>query len=96
MTIESFQLERTFKGHLIQPLNRDTYSSTSAQSPIQPELGCLHPWHLSLLLSDVQDLPCPQAAQHSRKPLWFLEPFTGGRLILQDPRMDGAALTVFI
>jgi len=44
--MESLVLEGTFKDHLIPlpTLNRDTHSSISAQSPIQPDLGCLQGW----------------------------------------------------
>ena len=42
-TTESFELEGTPKVHPFQPpaLNRDTHSSVSAHSPIQPDLVCL-------------------------------------------------------
>ena len=42
--IESFELEGIFKGHLAQPpaTNRNTYTGSGAQSPVQPDLGCLH------------------------------------------------------
>jgi len=44
--MESFELKGTLKGHPV-PLsaaNRDTHSSISAQSPIQPDPGCLQGW----------------------------------------------------
>jgi len=39
----SFELEGSLQGHLVPlpALSRDTHSSISAQSPIQPDLGCL-------------------------------------------------------
>ena len=44
--IESFELEGTLKGQLVQPpaVNRDTTAPSGAQSPIQPDLGCLQGW----------------------------------------------------
>ena len=43
---EWFQLEGTSKGRLVPlpALSRDTHSSISAQSPFQPDCGCLQGW----------------------------------------------------
>jgi len=44
MIIELFELEETFKGHLVQlPCNEQEHLrlDQGAQSPIQPALGCL-------------------------------------------------------
>ena len=40
---ERFVLEGTPKGHLVPlpAVHRDSHSSSSAQSPVQPDLGCL-------------------------------------------------------
>ena len=44
--MEPFELEGPLKTILSNspPLNRDTHSSISAQSPVQPDLGCLQGW----------------------------------------------------
>ena len=40
------ELEGTPRGHPVQPpaVHRDTHSSISAHSPVQPDLGCLQGW----------------------------------------------------
>ena len=45
-SIEWFELEGTSKGRLVPlcALSRDTHSSISAQSPIQPDCGCVQGW----------------------------------------------------
>jgi len=43
---EPSELEGILEGHPVQPpaVHRDTHSSISAHSPVQPELGCLQGW----------------------------------------------------
>ena len=46
-TVESFELEGTFKGHLVQSALQWTGTATApsgAQSPVQPDLGCFQGW----------------------------------------------------
>ena len=45
-TVELLELKGTRKGYLVPlpALNRDTHSSISAHSPVQPDLGCLQGW----------------------------------------------------
>ena len=46
LTVELLELKGTRKGYLVPlpALNRDTHTSISAHSPVQPDLGCLQGW----------------------------------------------------
>ena len=70
---EWFGLEGTFKVHLVPlpAVNKNTHSSISAQSPVQPDLGCLQGWgprHLSGQPVAVPHSAGSMLAGISRKP----------------------------
>lgn len=78
-TIELSELDRILKGHLVQTpaTNRGTYNSISAQTPIQPGLGCLQ-GHLLPLRAACAVLPHPCCKQlllqiQSTSPLFLFE-----------------------
>ena len=62
--IEWFELEGTLKGQLVPlpAISRDTHSSISAQSTVQPDLGCLStnslgsPFHASAFPPDLHEV----------------------------------------